>query len=183
MQKGDTYLHDCSFSDAPPLCSPTGIASSSEEVNSITLVRFGGGDARFGKPLPLELCAILLSSLALDLCSPAGRLCWRSAATSTSNSGVVVGDVALRFPARSLGLTIFGGGCKHPSVEADTRTESEDRGCIECEGGCAYGHSWPYSHIGTLWLLETYSRGQTRGGPAAQAAWPSSLGSAEATKF
>ena len=146
-------------------------------------MRFGGGDARFGKPLPLELCAILLSSLALDLCSPAGRLCWRSAATSTSNSGVVVGDVALRFPARSLGLTIFGGGSKHRSVEADTRTESEDRGYLECEGGCTYGQSWPYSHIGTLWLLRTYSRGQTRVRPAAQAAWPSSLGSAEASKF
>jgi hypothetical protein len=112
----------------PPLCDPTGIASSSEEVNSITLLRFGGGDARFVKPLPLEACAILLSSLALDLCSPVGRLCWRSAATSTSTSGVVVGDVALRFPARSLGLTIFGGGTKHAAPEQtpednDVRTE------------------------------------------------------------
>lgn len=123
--KVSTYLVECSFSGAPPLSSATGIASSSEEVNSITRARFAGGDALFGKPLPLELCATF-SALAFDLCSPAGRLCWRSAVASSSNSGDVAGDVALRFPAQSLGLTIVAGGCKNISVEGDTRRESED---------------------------------------------------------
>ena len=137
--KVSTYLVDCSFSGAPPLSSATGIASSSEEVNSITRARFGGGDARLDKPLPLEVCAFL-SALAFDLGSPAGRLCWRSAAASSSNSGVVVGDVAFRFPARSLGLTILAGGCKNTNVEGDTRRKTEDTRAYSVQGRL---YLWP----------------------------------------
>jgi hypothetical protein len=120
----DTYLQDCSLSDVPSLCTHCLDASSSEEVTSITLLRFAGGEARFCKSLLFEVGTRLVSSLFEDLRSPGGHMCWRRAATSTSLCGMVVGDVALRLPLRSRGLTIFEGGSKQRSVEGDTTTES-----------------------------------------------------------
>jgi hypothetical protein len=94
------------------------------------MLRFAGGEARFCKPLLFKVGTRLVSSLALDLRSPTGRTCWRSAATSTSNGGMVARDDTLRLPTRSLGLAIFEGGSKHMNVEADTRTKSSDTRAI-----------------------------------------------------
>lgn len=124
-----TYLQDRSLSVVPPLCSPSGAGSSSEDVTSITLPRFARGDARLAVSLPLRGGTGLLSSRALDRRSPSARLRCRRAATSTSHAASSASD-ALRFPLPSLGRTILKECRQHKSVETDTNTDTSDVGSV-----------------------------------------------------
>lgn len=122
------YLQDCSLSVIPPLRSPSSSASSSEDVTSITLLRFGGGEPRLKPSLLLEVATRLGSSLAFDLRSRVARMCCCDAVASASEGGSVGGDKSFRLSLRSLGRTIFDTRGQHRSVGQNTKLETEDAG-------------------------------------------------------